>query len=155
MFGSANPAFLSTPRAIYAMAKDGAVPPIFMGIHRRYRTPTFAIWSQAVWAIVLLAVLKSFRDITDYVVFISLICYGLTVGAVYVMRRRRPDAARPYRCFAYPIGPLIFIAVVLFVDVRMLFDEESRTNALIGLGIVATGVPVWIWRPWKVRAKAP
>ena len=72
----------------------------------------------------LVIVLKTFRDITEYVVFASLIFYGLAVGAIYVLRRRRPDAPRPYRCFGYPLTPAIFIAVVAFVDVYTLVDPR-------------------------------
>jgi APA family basic amino acid/polyamine antiporter len=125
------------------------MPRALTTVHPRWHTPTVSIWFQAVWATVLIVVLKTFRDITDYVVFASLIFYGLTVAALYVLRRRRPDAPRPYRCWGYPITPLLFIAVVVFVDVRTLMEPETRTNALIGLGILAVGLPVYFARSQK------
>jgi APA family basic amino acid/polyamine antiporter len=63
---------------------------------------------------------------------------------VFVLRRRLPDAPRTYRCGAYPIGPILFIAVVLAVDVALLCDPQGRSNALWGLGIIATGVPAYL-----------
>jgi APA family basic amino acid/polyamine antiporter len=146
VFGAANPNLLSSPRAFLAMAQDGLMPRAFTRVHPRWRTPTVSIWFQALWATVLIVVLKTFRDITDYVVFASLIFYGLTVAAVFTLRRRRPDLPRPYRCLGYPLTPLVFIAVVAFVDVRTVLTPETRANALIGLGILAAGLPVYRWR---------
>jgi APA family basic amino acid/polyamine antiporter len=143
VFGSANPNLLSSPRAFYAMAKDGVMPKPLMHVHPVHRTPTTAIWIQAVWAIALMLFLENFKSLTDYVVFASLIFYGLTVAAIYVLRQRIPNAPRPYRCWGYPVTPALFIAVVLFVDVNTLLDENERINALRGLAIVAAGVPVY------------
>jgi len=141
--GSANPGLLSTPRAFYAMGRDAL---LFRGIdrvHPKYRTPSVAIWVQALWSVLLVVVLKTFRDITEFVIFEALLFYALTVAAVYVLRRQRPDHPRPYRCWGYPWSPAVFILVVLFVDVQTLKDPASRTNALLGLGILAAGALVY------------
>jgi APA family basic amino acid/polyamine antiporter len=112
VFGAANPNLLATPRCFYAMAKDGVVFAPLMRVHAKFQTPHVAIWSQAIWAALLVVVLKTFRDITDYVVFASLLFYGLTAAGVLVLRKRRPDAVRPFRCPLVPIVPLVFVAVV-------------------------------------------
>jgi APA family basic amino acid/polyamine antiporter len=151
VFGAANPNFLSTPRAFYAMAKDRIVPAPLMAVHPRFRTPHVAILAQAAWAIVLIAVLRAFHDLTDYVVFVSLLFYALTALAVLVERVRRPDVARPFRCPWVPFTPILFAAVVLAVDVLTLVSPENRSNALIGLAILAAGVPVY----FVGRARAP
>lgn len=143
VFGAANPNLLCAPRAFFAMAEDGLMPRALTRVHPRWRTPTASIWLQAAWAAVLVVYWQTFKDLTDYVVFASLIFYGLTVAAVYTLRRRRPDAPRPYRCFGYPWTPLVFLAVVAFVDVQSLLTEERRRHALVGLGILATGLPVY------------
>ena len=143
VLGSANPNLLSSPRAFYAMAKDGLAPRMFMQISARFRTPVLAIWGQAVWAMGLVIVMKKFKDLTDYVVFASLLFYALTVAGVYVLRRRLPDAPRAHRCFGYPLTPFLFIAVTLAVDVFTLLDPQARTNALIGIAIIAAGIPVY------------
>lgn len=143
VLGSANPNLLSSPRAFYAMAKDGLAPRVFMQVSPRFRTPVFAIWGQAIWAMGLVIVFKKFADLTDYVVFASLLFYALTVAGVYVLRRRMPDAPRAHRCFGYPLTPLLFILVTVGVDVFTLLDPEARSNALIGLAIIGAGVPVY------------
>ncbi len=153
VFGAANPNLLSTPRAIYAMAKDGLVPRALMRLHPVHRTPSVAIWFQATWAMLLVVVLKTFRDITEYVVFAALLFYALTVAALYVLRRREPKRPRPFRCVGYPVTPALFILVVLFVDVWTLADPEKRTNALVGLGILAAGVPVFAFIRRGVRGR--
>jgi len=146
VIGSANPGLLSTPRAFYAMGKDGL---LFRGlgrVHSRHRTPSVAIWVQALWSILLVIVLRTFRDITEFVIFAALLFYALTVASVYVLRRRRPDHPRPYHCWGYPWSPAVFILVVLFVDVQTLMDPASRTNALLGLGILAAGAIAYALR---------
>lgn len=143
IFGSTNSSLLSAPRGFYAMAKDGLMPRALTRIHPTYRTPTVAIWTQAVWSCVLVGVLKGFKDITEYVIFAALIFYALAVSGVIRLRRARPDAPRPYRCWGYPATPLLFAAVALLVDVYTLRDPASQRNALLGLSIIATGVPVF------------
>jgi APA family basic amino acid/polyamine antiporter len=151
VFGAANPNLLSTPRAFYAMAKDGLVLRPLMAVHPRFRTPWVAIWTQAIWAILLVFLLQQFDHLTDYVVFVSLIFYGLTAAGVIVLRRKRPDLARPFRCPLVPIVPIVFVAVVLAVDVLTLTSPENRHDALIGLGILGAGVVAYFF----VRRETP
>ena len=143
IFGSANSSLLSAPRGLYAMAKDGLMPRLATRVHPVYRTPTAAIWIQALWSGVLVVVLKEFRNIYEYVIFAALIFYALAVGGVLRLRYTRPDAPRPYRCWGYPITPLLFIAVALFVDGYTLRDPVSQRNALAGLLFIAAGLPVY------------
>lgn len=143
VLGAANPNLLSSPRGFYAMAKDGLMPRVLMHVDKRFATPTVAIWSQALWAVALILFFEGFKELTDYVVFASLVFYALTVGAVYVLRRRAPNAPRPYRCTGYPWTPLVFIAVVLFVDAQTFLDPTLRRQSLYGLAIIAAGVPVY------------
>jgi len=151
VFGAANPNLLSTPRAFYAMAQDGQVPKALMRLHPKWHTPYVAIWAQALWTIALVFVLESFTDITEFVVFAALIFYALVVAGVYVLRVRDPHRPRPFRCWGYPVTPLLFLGVVLFVDYRLLTGSpEDRTNALYGLSIIAVGVVVYF-----IRGKPP
>ena len=155
VFGAANPNLLATPRCFYAMARDGVVFAPLMRVHSKFRTPHVAIWSQAIWAALLVVVLKTFRDITDYVVFASLLFYGLTAVGVVVLRWKRPDAPRPFRCPLVPWVPLVFVAVVLAVDGLTLASADNRRNALIGLAILAAGVPVYFAMRRAKRNAAP
>jgi APA family basic amino acid/polyamine antiporter len=143
VMGAANPNLLSSPRAFYAMGKDGLVPRQLTWVNPRWGTPTVAIWSQALVAVALVFYLKKFHDITSFVVFASFLFYALAVGAVYRLRKTRPDLPRPYRCMGYPITPALFIVVAIGFVVTLLNDEGEQKNALVGLGILATGVPVY------------
>ena len=139
IFGSANPNLLSSPRAFYAMAQDRLVPAALMRVNPRWGTPTVAIWSQAAVGIGLVVALRGFHDVTDFVVFAAFLFYGLTVAAVYRLRRLRPDLPRPHRCWGYPVTPALFILVDLAFVAAMLRDDEKQANALKGLAILAAG----------------
>ena len=87
--------------------------------------------------------LKGFHDVTDFVVFAAFLFYAMTVAAVYRLRRLRPGAARPYRCWGYPLTPLLFIAVSIAFVVAVLQDEGNRSNAMKGLAIIVAGAAAW------------
>jgi len=144
VLGAANPCLLSSTRAMYAMSGDRLLPRWFLLVHPRWGTPWVAIWTQALWAIALIAVIRTFQDLTVYVIFAALVFYALTVASVYALRRRHPERARPYRCWGYPITPALFILVALVVDGFTLSNPAEQKNALVGLGIIATGVPVYL-----------
>lgn len=153
VFGAANPNFLSSPRAFYAMAEDGMLPARLHHVSPRWGTPVVSIWVQASWAVSLVFVLRSFADITAFVVFAGFLFYALTVAAVYRLRVTQPQAHRPYRCWGYPLTPAVFILVsVLFVAV-LLWDPSERQNAIRGLVVLAIGVPYYAW--WTRRRTAP
>jgi basic amino acid/polyamine antiporter, APA family len=146
VLGSANPGLLSTPRGFYAMGRDGMVPRALTWVHPRWGTPTVAIWTQAFWSIALVVGLRGFHDVTAFVVFATFIFYALTVAAVYRLRRARPDHPRPYRCMGYPLTPALFIVVAVAFVVALLTDPAEQRNALIGLGLLATGLPFYAWQ---------
>lgn len=150
IFGAANPNMLSSPRAFYAMGKDGLVPSSLERVSPRWGTPTTAIWVQAVAGALLVLFLRTFGDVTEFVVFAAFLFYAMTVAAVYRLRRSRPDAARPYRCTGYPFTPALFILVSVAFVLATLQDEAGRKNALKGLAIIAAGLPYYWW--WTRRA---
>lgn len=145
IFGAANPNMLSSPRAFYAMGRDGLVPHALTRVSPRWKTPVVAIWVQAVVGVALVLYLQGFHDVTEFVVFAAFLFYALTVAAVYRLRKLRPDAARPYRCTGYPLTPALFIVVALaFIAAVLQESSTSRENALIGLAIVGSGVPYYL-----------
>ncbi|HYH45337.1 MAG TPA: amino acid permease, partial [Thermoanaerobaculia bacterium] len=81
----------------------------------------------------------------DYVVFSVLIFYILTIAGIFVLRRKRPDAERPYKAFGYPVVPILYILAAVTILVVLLLYRTSTTWP--GLLIVLTGIPVYfLWR---------
>lgn len=143
IFGAANPNLLSSPRAFYAMGQDGLVPAALTRVHGRWGTPTVAIWTQALVGVTLVLTMRTFGDVTDFVVFASFLFYALTVAAVYRLRATRPDLPRPYRCTLYPLAPAVFILVAVVFVGATLKDADGQRNAMKGLAIIAVGVPFY------------
>ena len=144
IFGSNNGSMITSPRVYFAMAGDGVFFRIFATVHPRFQTPAFAIVLQGAWAIVL-TLSGSFNTLISYLIFAAWIFYALTVAAVVILRRRRPEAPRPYRMWGYPWTPAAFVAASLWLVVNTIVTRPQPS--LIGLGIIATGVPVYyLWR---------
>ncbi len=91
-----------------------------------------------------------YGDLLDYVVFAVLIFYVLTICGLFVLRRKRPDAARPYRAFGYPLVPVLYIVLAVVIMVVLILYKTQTTWP--GLVIVLLGVPVYL--VWSRRAGA-
>ncbi len=138
-FGCANGLILTGARVIYAMAHDGV---FFAAAGRlnRNRVPAIALILQGIWACVL-TLSGTYSELLDYVIFAQLMFYVLTVSAVFVLRRRSPDAARPYRAWGYPIVPALYViaASALMIDLLILKPRFTWPGLLIAL----SGVPIY------------
>ncbi len=143
-FGCNNGLILSGARVYYAMAKDGVFFRSAGKINGR-SVPGAALVVQGVWAC-LLCLSGTYGDLLDYVIFAVLLFYVLTVAGIFILRRRRPDAERPYRAFGYPVLPALYIAAALAVAVDLLIFKPAYTWP--GLGIVLIGIPVYY--AWKI-----
>lgn len=138
-FGCANGLILTGARVIYAMANDG----VFFAAARRLnrnRVPAFALIIQGIWAAVL-TLSGTYSDLLDYVIFAQLLFYVLTVAAVFVLRRTRPDAPRPYRAWGYPLVPAAYIVAAVALMLDLLVVKPRFTWP--GLGIVVAGAIVY------------
>ena len=138
-FGCANGLILTGARVIYAMAYDR----VFFAAAGRlnsHSVPAVALVMQGVWAAVL-AVSGTYSELLDYVIFAQLMFYVLTVAAVFVLRRRMPDAPRPYRAWGYPLVPALYIvaATALMVDLLILKPRFTWPGLLIAI----SGVPIY------------
>src|SRR5207248_5008090 len=140
IFSAANGLALTGPRMYFAMARDGVFLRSLADVHPRFGTPALAVAVSALWAM-LLAVSGTFEQLFTYVVFASWIFAALAAASVFVLRRRRPDAPRPFRVPGYPVTPALFIAAATAIVLNTVVARPVQ--ALIGLGIVATGVPVY------------
>ncbi len=142
-FGCNHGLILAGPRVYYAMAKDG----LFfrkVGEINKHGVPGFAITVQGIWA-VLLCLSGTYSNLLDYVIFAVLIFFTLTISAIFVLRKKRPDIPRPYKAFGYPVIPAIYILTTITIMVILLIYKPAYTFP--GLIIVILGIPVYyIWR---------
>ncbi len=149
IFSAANGLALTVPRMYFAMARDGVFFRTLGDVHPRFGTPAFAVAVSSAWA-VLLALSGTFEQLYTYVVFASWIFAALATASVFVLRRRRPDTPRPFRVPGYPVTPALFIAAAAAIVGNTIVARPVQ--ALIGLGIVATGVPAYFL--WKRRPRS-
>jgi APA family basic amino acid/polyamine antiporter len=147
--GAANGHCLTSPRVYFAMARDGLFFRKFGEVHPKYLTPHVSIVALGVWSAVL-SLTGSFEQLYTYVIFGLWLFMGLTIAAVIILRKKRPDLARPYRTWGYPVTPILFILSALFISINMLINQTKES--LVGLGIILLGVPAYIF--WKKRGES-
>jgi basic amino acid/polyamine antiporter, APA family len=142
-FGCANGLILTGARVIYAMSRDRL---FFAAAARLNATavPAVALVIQGIWAS-LLALSGTYAELLDYVIFAQLMFYVLTVGAVFVLRYKRPNASRPYRAWGYPWVPAAYIlaAVALMLDLLAIRPHYTWPGLLIAL----SGIPIYTLMP--------
>src|SRR5579862_838306 len=118
-FGCANGLILSGARVYYAMAKDGLFFRKVADLHPKYKTPVVSLMVQMVWTCIL-CLSGTYNQLLDYIIFAVLVFYILTIGGLFVLRRKHPQAQRPYRAIGYPVLPAIYIVFAVFIDVVLL-----------------------------------
>jgi basic amino acid/polyamine antiporter, APA family len=144
--GAVNANSMATARVFYAMAKDGLFFKGMDAVHPKFRTPNRSIGVQTAWAC-LLTLTGTFDQLFTYVIFAGWIFYLLGAVAVFVFRRKMPDAPRPYRVPGYPLVPLLFIlAAAWFVGNTFL---RQTADSVVGLLLVGSGVPFYLY--WKAK----
>jgi APA family basic amino acid/polyamine antiporter len=148
ILGSANQNMLCSPRVYYAMAQDKLFFKSVARIHPKFKTPYVSIIAISLWSIVL-SLSGTFEQLFTYVIFGEWIFFGLTVAAVFVLRRKRPDLPRPYKTWGYPWAPALFVLAALAISVNSLIKEFL--NSMAGLGIIFLGIPAYLY--WKKRQK--
>jgi APA family basic amino acid/polyamine antiporter len=146
--GAANQVLLTSPRVYYAMARDGLFFKRISDVHLKFLTPHVSIVAMGIWSIVL-SVSGTFEQLFTYVIFGEWIFFGLTVAAVIILRKKRPDLPRPYKTLGYPFTPLFFILSALLISVNTLINEFF--NAMAGLVIILLGLPAYFY--WMKKAK--
>jgi basic amino acid/polyamine antiporter, APA family len=149
-FGAVGPCLMSGARVYYAMAEDGIFFRALARVHPRWHTPVMSLVLQAIWAS-LLTLSGKYDDLFSYVMFMMVLSYVLTVAGLFVLRRKQPDADRPYRCTGYPVLPALY--VILGSAWAINAAIEVREATLKGAGIVLAGVPLYYY--WKSKRKAP
>jgi basic amino acid/polyamine antiporter, APA family len=147
--GAINGNIMTGARIPFAQARDGVFFARFGRIHPRFKTPSFAIAVQGAWSLVLL-LSGSFEALSSYTILSAWLFYGLTVGAVAVMRRKRPDAPRPYRMWGYPATLWIFLATSAWFIADSAIGQPGPS--LAALAITGAGLPFYFI--WKARSSA-
>lgn len=138
-FGCANGCILSGARVYYAIAKDGLFFRNMAKLNKK-GVPANALWLQGLWA-ALLCLSGTYGNLLDYVIFAVLLFYILTIAGVYILRKKRPDAPRPYRAWGYPVLPALYIFLAGMVCFILLLYKPAYSWP--GLLIVALGIPVY------------
>jgi len=162
-FGCANGLILAGARVYYAMARDGL---FFRSIGRlnANHVPAMGLVLQGIWAAFLVLLRTRLVDsstgavtygnlygvLLDYVIFAALMFYVLTIGGVLVLRRKRPDAERPYRAWGYPVVPVLYMIISTLIMLILILYQTQDTWP--GLVIVILGVPVYLL--WSRRSDA-
>jgi basic amino acid/polyamine antiporter, APA family len=151
-FAALNGSVLSGSRIPYAQAHDGLLPMKLARVHPRYHTPAVAIMAQAVVAGIF-ALTGAYEALYTKAIYSEWIFYALCTAAILILRRRRPDLARPYRTWGYPVVPLIFVAVALLILVDTLIQRPA--DALWCIGLTGSGIPAYfLWKAWQARGHA-
>jgi len=147
-FSAAATCTLSGARVYLAMAQDKVFFRRMADIHPKWRTPVFSLVGQGIWAGVL-AISGRYDQLYTYVIYGMVLSYTLTVIGLFILRKKRPEVPRPYRCLGYPWLPAIY---VLFGAAWTLNTIITRpTEAFWGTAIVALGVPLYLY--WKRSAR--
>jgi len=144
LIGANNGFVLTSARINYAMAKDKLFFYQASQIHPRFKSPSNALIIQCVWAS-LLTFTGTFNQLITYIIFASWIFYGMSAGAVIILRNKKPDMERPYKTPAYPWIPIIFILFAIFLTINTII--EAPRDAAIGAGIILAGLPMYYY--WK------
>ncbi len=158
VLGALNGITLSGPRIYFAMSRDRLFP-ARLGNLSRHATPHVAILAQAALSIVFL-MWFDFNQLTDNVVFISFFFYGLTAVGLIHLRRTQPDAPRPFKVPLYPYVPVAYVVVAWSFVAYLLWDQVTtlswgNINRLVGLLVVAAGVPVYLYFRRRAQADTP
>lgn len=148
--GALHGSILTNSRITFAMARDGVFFSRFGELNEKTAVPVAAIILQAVWASVL-AVSGTFDQLTDCVVFAGWIFYAATTSSVFVLRKKFPDWPRSYRTVGYPVVPIIFIGVAIWLIVNTL--TTNPMESLVGLVLIGVGLPIYWWK--RGRAGGP
>ncbi len=141
-FGCVNSTILSGARVLYAMAKDKLFFAKMAQLGKKSNAPENALYLQGIWSIILV-LSGTFSQLLDYLVFVALLFYTLTIGGLFIFRKKHPEIERPYKALGYPYLPIIYCVITIFVEINLLIYKPMYTWP--GFLIVLTGIPVYLY----------
>jgi APA family basic amino acid/polyamine antiporter len=144
--GAVNGGLLTGARIPFAQARDGLFFARFGEIHPRFQTPATAIVLGGVWSSILI-LSGSYETLYSYSILAAWIFYTMSVAAVFTLRRKFPEAVRPYRMWGYPWTLLLFVVVSVWFMVNSCWTQPGPSFAAFGL--VAAGALVY--KLWQAR----
>src|SRR5579862_1507551 len=147
-FGAMASCTMSGARVYFAMARDGAFFQRMAEVHPKWRTPAFSLIGQGIWGAIL-TVSGRYDQLYTYVMFGMVLSYTLTVLGLFVLRWKRPDTPRPYRCAGYPWLPGIYVLIGTAWTLNTIFTRP--TEAFWGTTIMLIGVPGYLY--WKRNSR--
>jgi APA family basic amino acid/polyamine antiporter len=147
-FSAAATCTLSGARVYLAMAQDGVFFKRMAVIHPKWRTPAFSLIGQGIWAAAL-TLSGRYDQLYTYVIFGMVLSYELTVIGMFLLRWKRPEIPRPYRCTGYPWLPAIYIVVGAAWIVNTIWKRPME--AFWSIAIVMIGVPGYLY--WKLSSR--
>ncbi|PBJ05422.1 APC family permease [Flavobacterium sp. ACN6] len=140
-FGCNNGLILSGARVYHTMAKDGLFFKKIAHLNKN-GVPEKALWMQCIWASVL-CLSGKYNELLEYVIFVVLIFYILTIAGIFRLRKTKPDLARPYKAIGYPVLPFIYIISALTICIMLLIYKYN--SSIPGLAIVLLGIPIYYY----------
>ena len=151
LLASVSANIFAGPRVYYAMARDGVFLPAAAHVHPKFRTPSAAIVAQAIWASILI-MWGGADTLTTYTGFAVTLFATIAVAAVFVLRRREPNAERPFSAWGYPFTPALFVVVGTATVLNAVYSAPYTT--LAGLAVMAAGIPLYLYFGGK-RERTP
>ena len=142
LIGANNGFILTSARINYAMAKNKLFFKQAALIHPKYKSPSNALIIQCVWACIL-TFTGTFNQLITYIIFASWIFYGMSAGAVIILRFKKPELKRPYKTPLYPWIPIIFILFAIFLTINTII--EAPRDAGIGALLILAGLPFYYY----------
>jgi APA family basic amino acid/polyamine antiporter len=155
-FGANNGVILTSARVYFAMAQRNVFPALIGRVHPRFHTPAASLIAQGAWGIVLVFS-GTFDMITDTLIFVAWIFYAAGAFGVFVLRRKMPDAPRPYRVPGYPFVPAMFVLFATAFLILTVCNDVTAYRASVAVGkpalinsafgtmLVLLGVPIFLW----------
>ncbi|MEO7767388.1 MAG: amino acid permease [Ferruginibacter sp.] len=151
-FGATNGNILACARVSFAMAREGVFFKKIGNVHPKHATPFNALWLHGVWTS-LFVLTGSFDMLTDLFVFITWIFYGFGAVGIFILRKKMPDAERPYKAWGYPVAPAIFVlfsafyfVITLYTDIDNYITGKTHfISSVFGLVLTALGIPLYFY----------